>query len=71
MIAMKYLQDYVERMSFMGKANVGDLIVWEDRKDNEKRMGIVRKQLEKSVIVDILESDDATVVSHKRYQIIP
>lgn len=55
----------------MEKANVGDLIAWEDRKNKEKRMGVVRKQLKKSVIVDILESDEVTVVSHKRYQIIP
>lgn len=53
----------------MGKAKMGDVIEWEDQKNNVTRMGIVRKVLSNSVIVDINGTYDATVVSHKRYKI--
>ncbi|MDP1395262.1 DUF2187 family protein [Lysinibacillus capsici] len=53
----------------MGKAKIGDVIEWEEQKTNATRMGIVRKVLINSVIVDIDGTYDATVVSHKRYKI--
>ncbi|MFF5993682.1 DUF2187 family protein [Lysinibacillus sp. KU-BSD001] len=55
---------------FMAKAKPVDVIEWEDRKTKVVLTGVVRKLLEKSVIVDICGTDDATVVSHKRYEII-
>lgn len=54
----------------MVKAEVFDVIEWEDEKTNTMQMGDVRKVLEKSVIVGVTGTDDATVVSHKRYKII-
>lgn len=54
----------------MLKAKPGDVISWEDSKLKITRMGIVRKLLENSVIVDISNAYDATVVSHKRYEIV-
>lgn len=53
----------------MEKAKMGDVIEWEDQKNNVTRMGIVRKVLSNSVIVDIDNTYDSTVVSHKRYKI--
>lgn len=53
----------------MGKAKIGDVIEWEEQKTNATRMGIVRKVLSNSVIVDIENTYDATVVSHKRYKV--
>jgi len=53
----------------LGKAKMGDVIEWEEQKTNVTRMGIVRKVLSNSVIVDIDGTYDATVVSHKRYKI--
>ena len=53
----------------MGNAKRGDVIEWVDKKTEVTLMGIVRKVLDKSVIVDIDGTYDATVVSHKRYKI--
>lgn len=53
----------------MGNAKRGDVIEWVDKKTEVTLMGIVRKVLDKSVVVDIDGTYDATVVSHKRYKI--
>lgn len=53
----------------MAKAKIGDVIEWVDKKTEVTFLGIVRKVLDKSVIVDIDGTYDATVVSHKRYKI--
>lgn len=47
-----------------------DFITWEDRSTGIRLFGRVRRILEKSVIVDVVGVDDATVVNHKRYRII-
>lgn len=54
----------------MKNANELDFITWEDRSTGIKLFGRVRRVLEKSVIVDVVGLDDATVVNHKRYGII-
>lgn len=51
-------------------ANELDFIKWEDKETGIQLYGRVRKVLERSVIVDVIDIDYATVVSHKRYQII-
>ena len=55
-------------MSETRHASIGDEIAWECPKDKVKKAGVVRKVLENSVIVDMTEFE-ATVVSHKRYNV--
>lgn len=54
----------------MKNAKELDFITWEDRSTGIQLFGRVRRVLEKSVIVDVVGLDDATVVNHKRYRII-
>ena len=52
------------------KAKINECIKWEDRTTGITLFGLVKNVLEKSVIVIVSGLDDATVVSHKRYEVI-
>lgn len=52
------------------KANELDFIQWEDKGTGLQLFGTVRRVLDNSVIVDVIDVDDSTVVSHKRYKVI-
>lgn len=54
----------------MKNAKELDFIEWEDRETGMMLFGRVRRILEKSVIVDVIGIDYATVVSHKRYRVV-
>lgn len=52
------------------KAKALEFIEWQDKETGMKLFGTVRKVMENAVIVDVIGTDQATVVSHKRYRVI-
>lgn len=52
------------------QAKINECIKWEDTTTGITLFGVVKNVLEKSVVAIVNGLDDATVVSHKRYEVI-